>query len=86
VVTIYVTEYVRPSPITSPIVILKGKSESFSVDHVSPTVALPAMPTINLRQSIALELEFVTIINNEAFATVTIDTAGVNDGSYDLEL
>ena len=41
-VTIYVTEYFRSSTITSPVFILKGSSESWSVDHVLSTITFPA--------------------------------------------
>ena len=52
-VTIQVYEFVRSSSSTikNTIVILKGSSESFPVDHVASTIILPTTPKINLKQS-----------------------------------
>ena len=63
IITFYVTEYVRSPAITNSIVILKGASQSFSVNHLVSTITLPTTQTIHLRQTSA-SLSFVTIENS----------------------
>ena len=66
--------------------ILKGNSESLSVDHVTPTITLPTTPKIQLRQKSDASLAFVTIKNEADSATVTIDTTYIAIGTFSLEL
>ena len=52
-VNIHVYDYVRSSPITSPIFILKGNSEILLIDQIVQTIGQPITPTFYVRQSIA---------------------------------
>jgi hypothetical protein len=70
----------------NPIVVLKGITESFVVENIASTITLPTTPTIYLRQNSAALLSFVTIVNGQSSADVTINTTGVTAGSYTLTL
>ena len=85
-VTVYVTEYVRSTSLESYQVVMKGRQETLSVDHVSSSITLPTTATIALRQISSAALAFVTITNGATSATVTIDAASVTAGSYTLKL
>ena len=63
-----------------------GNKESFAIDHVASTVTLPILPSINLRQSSASSLGFVTIANGASQGIVTINTTVAAVGTYSLVL
>ena len=48
-VTVYVTDYVRSTAITSYQVVMKGSQATLSVDDVSSSITLPTTATIALR-------------------------------------
>ena len=52
-VIIYVTEFTRLSSIASSMMILRGNSASFAVDHLSSAITLPATTKFELRQNSA---------------------------------
>ena len=88
-VTIYKTEFVRSTSIPSVLVILKGNSETLSVEKTKSLITLPNTSSVLLRQKAGTELSFVTIINgpsSNAYASVTINTKNQAYGTYILVL
>ena len=85
-VTVYVTDYVRSTAITSYQVVMKGSQATFSVDNVSSSITLPTTAKIALRQKTGANLSFVTITNGATSASVAIDVTGVSTGTYTLVL
>ena len=74
IVTIYVTEYVRTTPVASQVIIRSGNEASLFVSHAYTTIALPTPHLINLRQKTTASLTYVAITNDATSASVVINT------------
>ena len=80
------TTYDRNVALKDSIFLAAGSSRTLSVEHVHSYYSKTCGGiSINLRKSSASPA-FVTITNNLASATVSIDTLGVSIGSYSLTL
>ena len=67
------TEFVRLKSFASYQAVVRDTPATFSVDHISSSIALPASVKIALRQKSTEVLKFVTITNGETSASITIN-------------
>ena len=70
--------------VKSSIFIVKGNSETISVEDFHSSITLSKTPLIDIRQQADAELAFVNIINGSFSANVIINTNGVSVGAYSL--
>ena len=85
-ISIIVPPYDRSMAIQNSITLVEGSIKTLSVENVSSTISNLCSSLINLRQSIASSLPFVTIENGLSFAKVSIDTTAAAVGTYTLAL
>ena len=78
--------YIRDESLPEALQLVQGETQTLSIPHIFDEFTTVTLDSINLRQSSASALPFITIFEESSQSMVRIDCTGVAVGDYDLHL